>query len=121
MRDGRTHAALASGALDIDMDPLARPYSSISSAASWSQTRSSWIWCARRPSRQWRRAGVMCWTVCLAPCPRQALYQMGMELGMTAEVALHLEADDRELMRRLLARAVLEGRSDDTEGVIKQR
>jgi len=51
----------------------------------------------------------------------QALYQMGMELGMTAEVALHLEADDRELMRRLLARAVLEGRSDDTEGVIKQR
>jgi adenylate kinase len=51
----------------------------------------------------------------------RALYRLGLELGMTAEVALHLEADDRELMRRLLARAVLEGRSDDTEGVIKQR
>ena len=48
----------------------------------------------------------------------RALYLMGRELGMTAQVALHLVADDHELMRRLLARAALEGRSDDTEVVI---
>jgi len=51
----------------------------------------------------------------------RALYLMGRELGMTAHVALHLAAADRELMRRLLARAALEGRSDDTEEVIRQR
>jgi adenylate kinase len=51
----------------------------------------------------------------------QALYVMGLELGMTAHVALHLKADDREVMRRLLARAMLEGRSDDTEEVIRHR
>src|SRR5438270_695904 len=43
------------------------------------------------------------------------LYQIGRELGMTADVALHLQADDEELMRRLLARAVLEHRTDDTD------
>jgi adenylate kinase len=36
-------------------------------------------------------------------------------------VALHLKADDGELMRRLLARAALEHRSDDTPDVIAQR
>jgi adenylate kinase len=36
-------------------------------------------------------------------------------------VALHLEADDAELTRRLLARAALEHRSDDTAEVIAQR
>jgi adenylate kinase len=51
----------------------------------------------------------------------RALYQIGRELGMTADVALHLQADDDELMRRLLARAVLEHRSDDTEDVIARR
>jgi adenylate kinase len=51
----------------------------------------------------------------------RALYQIGRELGMTADVALHLKADDEELMRRLLARAVLEHRSDDTEEVIRHR
>jgi adenylate kinase len=40
---------------------------------------------------------------------------------MTADVALHLQADDGELMRRLLARAALEHRSDDTPEVIAQR
>ncbi len=30
-----------------------------------------------------------------------ALYLIGRELGMTADVALHLQADDDELMRRL--------------------
>jgi adenylate kinase len=40
---------------------------------------------------------------------------------MTANVALHLRADDDELVRRLLARAALEHRADDTEPVIRKR
>jgi adenylate kinase len=40
---------------------------------------------------------------------------------MTANVALHLQADDEELTRRLLARAALEHRSDDTGEVIARR
>jgi adenylate kinase len=40
---------------------------------------------------------------------------------MTADVALHLNADDGTLTRRLLARAALEHRSDDTEEVISRR
>ena len=51
----------------------------------------------------------------------RAAYLMGRELGMTADVALHLQADDAELMRRLLARAALEHRSDDTADIIAQR
>jgi adenylate kinase len=51
----------------------------------------------------------------------RALYEIGRSLEMTADVALHLKADDEELTRRLLARAALEGRSDDTEEVIRRR
>jgi adenylate kinase len=51
----------------------------------------------------------------------RALYEMGRELDMTANVALHLKADDEELTRRLLARAALEHRTDDTEDVIRHR
>ena len=51
----------------------------------------------------------------------RAAYLMGRELGMTVDVALHLQADDAELMRRLLARAALEHRSDDTADIIAQR
>jgi adenylate kinase len=51
----------------------------------------------------------------------RALYEIGRELNMTANVALHLKADDAELIRRLLARAALEHRSDDTEEVIRRR
>jgi adenylate kinase len=51
----------------------------------------------------------------------RALYSIGLDLGMTAHVALHLKADDRELVRRLLARATLEGRTDDTVEVIQRR
>jgi adenylate kinase len=51
----------------------------------------------------------------------RAIYRIAIELDMTADVALHLQADDRELMRRLLARAALERRSDDTEEVIRAR
>jgi adenylate kinase len=51
----------------------------------------------------------------------RAAYLIGRELGMTANVALHLQADDSELVRRLLARAALERRSDDTEEVVRRR
>jgi adenylate kinase len=51
----------------------------------------------------------------------RAAYEIGLELGMTADVALHLQAEDAELTRRLLARAALEHRSDDTAQVIAQR
>ncbi len=51
----------------------------------------------------------------------RAAYLIGRELQMTADVALHLQADDDELMRRLLARAALKHRSDDTADVIAQR
>jgi len=48
-------------------------------------------------------------------------YQIARELGMIADVALHLDAGDAEVTRRLLARAALEHRSDDTADVIAQR
>ena len=51
----------------------------------------------------------------------RALYEIGRSLDMTANVALHLKADDEELTRRLLARAALEHRADDTEEVIRRR
>jgi adenylate kinase len=51
----------------------------------------------------------------------RAAYQIGLELGMTSNVALHLQADDDELTRRLLARATIENRADDTEEVIRKR
>jgi adenylate kinase len=51
----------------------------------------------------------------------RAAYLIARELGMTADVALHLQADDEELTRRLLARAALEHRSDDTADIIAQR
>jgi adenylate kinase len=51
----------------------------------------------------------------------RATYLIARELGMTADVALHLRAGDAELMRRLLARAALEHRSDDTPDIIAQR
>jgi adenylate kinase len=48
-------------------------------------------------------------------------YRIARELAMTANVALHLKVDDDELIRRLLARAALEHRSDDTEDIIRRR
>jgi adenylate kinase len=51
----------------------------------------------------------------------RALYRMAQARGLTADVALHLKADDDELIRRLLARAALEHRADDTEDVIRRR
>jgi adenylate kinase len=51
----------------------------------------------------------------------RAAYAIGRDMGMTADVALFLKADDEELVRRLLARAAIEGRPDDTEEVIWRR
>ena len=51
----------------------------------------------------------------------RAAYLIARELGMTADVALHLDASDAEVTRRMLARAALEHRSDDTAEVIAQR
>ncbi len=51
----------------------------------------------------------------------RALYEIAVELDMTADVALHLKVEDAELVRRLLARAEQTGRSDDTEDVIRHR
>ena len=51
----------------------------------------------------------------------RAVYGIAQEVGMTADVALHLEVGDEEVTRRLLARAVVEGRADDTAEVIAKR
>jgi len=51
----------------------------------------------------------------------RATYEIAQRLDMAANVALHLQADDDEVMRRLLARAALEHRSDDTAEVIGRR
>ena len=51
----------------------------------------------------------------------KALYEIAVGLDMTADVALHLKVQDDELVRRLLARAVSSGRTDDTEDVIRHR
>lgn len=51
----------------------------------------------------------------------RALYEICLDLDMTANVALHLKVSEEELVRRLLARAALEHRSDDTEEVIRRR
>lgn len=51
----------------------------------------------------------------------RVLYKIGLELDMTAHVALYLKADDEELVRRLLARAAVEHRADDTGPVIRNR
>jgi adenylate kinase len=51
----------------------------------------------------------------------RAVYAIGVELGMIANVALHLQADDEEVIRRLLARAADQHRPDDTEDIIRHR
>jgi adenylate kinase len=51
----------------------------------------------------------------------RAAYRLGLELNMTANVALHLKAEDEELVRRLVARSALEHRPDDTESLIRKR
>lgn len=51
----------------------------------------------------------------------QALYAVAVALGLTADIALHLQVADDEVVRRLLVRAGEQGRSDDTAEVIQDR
>jgi adenylate kinase len=51
----------------------------------------------------------------------RAIYEVAVGRGLTAQVALHLRVEETELVRRLLARAREQRRSDDTEDVILRR
>ena len=55
--------------------------------------------------------------------PDQAieLDEMLANLGVTLDVVLEITADFDEVTRRLLGRAAIEGRADDTEPVIRRR
>jgi adenylate kinase len=50
-----------------------------------------------------------------------AAFDMASQLDMAADVALCLDVDDTELTRRLLARAAVDHRTDDTPTVIAKR
>jgi adenylate kinase len=51
----------------------------------------------------------------------RAGFDMARRLDMTIDMALHLRVDDHEVRRRMLARAAVEHRSDDTPDVIDRR
>jgi adenylate kinase len=51
----------------------------------------------------------------------EALKVMLKDMGQNLDHAVNLSVPDEELIKRLLSRAVKEGRSDDTEPVIKER
>ncbi|GAA3346355.1 hypothetical protein GCM10020358_57030 [Amorphoplanes nipponensis] len=75
-----------------------RPSRTASTAVSWCPTRSCSTWSAPRSSRPGTAAAATSWTA----CPRnmkqaRSLYEIGLSLDMTANVALHLKADDDEL------------------------
>lgn len=55
------------------------------------------------------------------PAQAAALDALLAELGAEIRAAIALEADDDELVARLLQRAQLEGRSDDNETTIRNR
>ena len=51
----------------------------------------------------------------------EAAYRVAEELGVTAHAAVSLEVPTDELVRRLLARGLEQGRSDDTEATVRHR
>lgn len=51
----------------------------------------------------------------------RAAYEWGVENERTFDAVILLEVPDDELVRRLIARGVASGRSDDTEDVIRRR
>ena len=51
----------------------------------------------------------------------RAIHRVSSELGMAADVVLHLKADDETVRQRMLARATIEHRADDTELAIRRR
>ena len=56
------------------------------------------------------------------PLPQAtAAAELAARLGVTLDAAIYLHAPDDVLRQRLLARAALEGRADDTADVIRHR
>ena len=55
------------------------------------------------------------------PAQAAALDGLLAELGVGITAAVAIEADDEELVQRLLKRAELEGRSDDNEATVRNR
>jgi adenylate kinase len=51
----------------------------------------------------------------------EAAYRMGKEAGVTAQAAVYLHGDPDALVARMLARAHIDGRVDDTADVIAHR
>ena len=51
----------------------------------------------------------------------EAAYLVAKTLGASVQIALHLDVDRAELVRRVLARGQATGRADDTEEVINHR
>jgi adenylate kinase len=51
----------------------------------------------------------------------EAAYLVARDLGVTVQVAVHLDVPRQELVRRVLARGAETGRADDTEEVINHR
>jgi adenylate kinase len=51
----------------------------------------------------------------------QAAYMVARDLGVSVQVAVHLDVPREELVRRLVARGEQSGRSDDTVEVIEHR
>lgn len=51
----------------------------------------------------------------------EAAYRLARRLGVTVRAAVYLEAEQEELLGRLLRRATEEGRADDREATIRHR
>jgi adenylate kinase len=51
----------------------------------------------------------------------EAAYLVARDLGVSVQVAVHLDVPRQELVRRVLARGAETGRADDTEEVINHR
>ncbi|MDX6221423.1 MAG: adenylate kinase, partial [Frankiales bacterium] len=51
----------------------------------------------------------------------EAAHRMGLEAGVTARAVVYLDADSDALVSRMLARAKVDGRVDDTAEVIAHR
>jgi adenylate kinase len=51
----------------------------------------------------------------------EAAYELAQPLGITVDAAVNLDVPVDEVLRRLRARAGIEGRSDDTEDTIRHR
>ena len=74
----------------------AGPSSAISTAASWCRTRSCWTWSGEAlVDGQAAGGGYVLDGVPRTMAQARAIYQIGLELDMTANVALHLRPTTR--------------------------